>query len=73
MQEFWVQGGEYLDAKSERLIDGSQLKSFGPFYSYHDARRELQALTLGAIAKARVRFRIVPVQAGGPYPVELAS
>lgn len=60
MQEFWVEGGEYADAKSDRLVGA--LPSHGPYYSYHDARRELQALTLAAIAKAGVRFRIVSVK-----------
>ena len=73
MPEFWVQGGEYVDAKSERLADGVTLESYGPFYSYHDARREWQVLTLSAVAKAFVRYRIVPVRVGAPYPLELAS
>lgn len=60
MQEFWVEGGEYADAKSDRLV--GTLPAHGPYYSYHDARRELQALALGTIAKASVRYRIVAMR-----------
>lgn len=62
MQEFWVEGGRYIDGKSETLVDGASLESYGPFYSYHDARREWQALTLRALAHAAVRYRIVSLR-----------
>lgn len=60
MQEFWVQGGQYADAKFERIAEDGALESHGPYYTYNDARRELQVRTLAAIAKARVRYWIVP-------------
>jgi hypothetical protein len=69
MQEFWVQGGRYSGVKSERLAAGAAIESYGPFYSYHDARREWQARTLGAVAHAEVRYRIVALR---PDPTELA-
>ena len=69
MQEFWVQGGRYMDRQSERLASGAALESYGPFYSYHDARHEWQARTLGAVAKPTVRYRIVAMRA---VPGELA-
>ncbi len=62
MQEFWVEGGEYVDLKSDRLVDAGARESHGPYYSYHDARRELQALTLASLAKACVRYRIVALR-----------
>jgi hypothetical protein len=62
MQEFWVQGGKYVNRTSEALAEGAALESYGPFYSYYDARREWQALTLGALARAAVRYKIVALR-----------
>jgi hypothetical protein len=62
MQEFWIHGGRYVDGKSETLAEGAALESYGPFYSYNDARREWQALALRALAHAGMRYKIVSLR-----------
>jgi len=54
---YWVVGGEYEDAKFERLRGLEE--RFGPFPDFAAARREWQSRTMATIDNALVRYLIV--------------
>jgi hypothetical protein len=54
---YWVTGGEYQDAKFERLR-GSE-ERYGPFPDFTAARREWQSRTMATIDNALVRYLVV--------------
>ena len=54
---FWVIGGEYEDARFERLR--SVEERYGPFADYAAARREWQARTMATVDNALMRYLVV--------------
>ncbi|HZB92537.1 MAG TPA: DUF4170 domain-containing protein [Stellaceae bacterium] len=59
MARFWVVGGEYADARFERLAAGTREERHGPFASYDEAHVVWQARARATIDDALVRFRII--------------
>jgi len=54
---YWVMGGEYEDARFERLRAAEE--RYGPFADFAAARREWQGRTMATIDNALVRYLIV--------------
>jgi hypothetical protein len=58
MAEFWVVGGEYADAKFDKIRAGAKLEIYGPFPTYEAAHKEWHGRTMQTIDNAMVRYRI---------------
>lgn len=56
MAEFWVYGGEYVDATFNKL---RKAECYGPFADYEAAHKEWHGRTMQTIDNALVRYRIV--------------
>lgn len=54
---FWVEGGEFEDARFERLRGPGE--RLGPFTRYVDAEKAWKARTMATIDNALIRYRIV--------------
>jgi hypothetical protein len=65
MARFWVVGGEYADARFERLAPGAREERHGPFASYDEAHAVWQARARATIDDALIRFRIIEEKEGG--------
>ncbi len=59
MARYWVVGGEYADARFDRLAPGTGEERHGPFASYDEAFVVWRARARATIDDALVRFRIV--------------
>lgn len=54
---FWVEGGEYENARFERLRGPAE--RLGPFVTYAAAEKTWKARTMATIDNALVRYRII--------------
>ena len=59
MSEYWVVGGEFVDAKCNVLAPGRGQERYGPFPDYESARKEWQARTMATVDNALVRYQVV--------------
>ena len=57
---YWVIGGTYKNTKFEKLKDGENLKKFGPFNSYIEAKKKWDKLSWENVDNCFVRFVIRP-------------
>ena len=57
---YWVIGGTYENTKFEKLKHGENLKKFGPFNSYTEAKKKWDKLSWENVDNCFVRFVIRP-------------
>ncbi|MEX2009860.1 MAG: DUF4170 domain-containing protein [Dongiaceae bacterium] len=58
MARYWVIGGEYADARFERIAGGGSEERVGPFEAHEAARAEWQRLAWQTVDSATTRYRI---------------
>ena len=63
MASYWVVGGEYADARFERLAPGAREERPGPFATYDEAYVKWQERARATVDDALVWFRIVEQRA----------
>ena len=63
MASYWVVGGEYADARFERLARGAREERHGPFATYDEAYVKWQERARATVDDALVWFRIVEERA----------
>lgn len=63
MAQYWVVGGEYADARFEKLAPGTREERHGPFATYDEAYVKWQERARATIDDALVWFRIVEEKA----------